>query len=386
MSQANIPNITPSIVVTRDQLIPLLLSSIAIEELGLSHILNAEGEKIQFALSNLSQLGERVTIDELLQINNSIAGTLKVVTSQEMLLEMKLSGILSTDVSTGATGPTGPTGVTGVTGATGVTGTTGATGTIGATGVTGTTGATGTTGTTGTTGATGATGTTGTTGAIGATGAAGATGATGATGAAGATGTTGAIGPTGPTGVCPTGCPTGPTGATGPTGVGATGAIGPTGATGVTGATGATGATGVTGTTGGTGPVAAPSPSYASIITEGSAGGPGFLTFATNRLLVGTLISNTPGGSTITLEPGHTYYIAAQVDMDAFQPSSGIDWGLSFNGTTVLDIYMSNEAGNLQTLKGSVVVTAPAGAPSTIMMFSRSNDNQNVNISIVALN
>ncbi|PGR89766.1 hypothetical protein COC68_29690, partial [Bacillus thuringiensis] len=99
-------------------MIPLLLSSIAVEELGLSHILNAEGEKIQFALSNLSQLGERVTIDELLQINNSVADTLKVVTSQEMLLEMKLSGILSTDVSTGATGPTGPTGATGVTGVT----------------------------------------------------------------------------------------------------------------------------------------------------------------------------------------------------------------------------------------------------------------------------
>ncbi|MGF2623905.1 collagen-like protein [Bacillus cereus] len=385
MSQANIPNITPSIVVTRDQLIPLLLSSIAIEELGLSHIINAEGEKIQFALSNLSQLGERVTIDELLQINNSVASTLKVVTSQEMLLEMKLSGILSTDVSTGATGPTGPTGPTG---ATGVTGATGATGTIGATGATGTLGATGPTGTTGPTGATGttgATGATGTTGATGATGVTGATGTTGPTGATGATGPTGAIGPTGPTGVCPTGCPTGPTGATGPTGVGATGAIGSTGPTGATGVTGATGATGVTGATGATGTVAAPSPSYASIITEGSAGGPGFLTFATNRLLVGTLISNTPGGSTITLEPGHTYYIAAQVDMDAFQPSSGIDWGLSFNGTTVLDIYMSNEAGNLQTLKGSVVVTAPAGAPSTLMMFSRSSDNQNVNISIVAL-
>ncbi|USK99725.1 collagen-like protein [Bacillus tropicus] len=385
MSQANIPNITPSIVVTRDQLIPLLLSSIAIEELGLSHIINAEGEKIQFALSNLSQLGERVTIDELLQINNSVASTLKVVTSQEMLLEMKLSGILSTDVSTGATGAMGATGATGETGATGTTGAIGATGVTGTMGATGETGATGTTGTIGATGVTGTMGTTGAVGATGAAGAIGAIGATGATGAAGATGAIGAIGPTGPTGVCPTGCPTGPTGATGPTGVGATGAAGATGVTGATGATGAIGVTGVTGTTGGTGPVAAPSPSYASIITEGSAGGPGFLTFATNRLLVGTLISNTPGGSTITLEPGHTYYIAAQVDMDAFNPSSGIDWGLSFNGTTVLDIYMSNEAGNLQTLKGSVVVTAPAGAPSTLMMFSRSNDNQNVNISIVAL-
>ncbi|TCP69435.1 hypothetical protein [Baia soyae] len=44
MSQANIPNISPNINVTREDAINLLLSSIALEELGLSHILNAEGK------------------------------------------------------------------------------------------------------------------------------------------------------------------------------------------------------------------------------------------------------------------------------------------------------------------------------------------------------
>ena len=45
MSQANIPDISPYISVTRYDATNLLLASIAMEELGLAHILNAEGEK-----------------------------------------------------------------------------------------------------------------------------------------------------------------------------------------------------------------------------------------------------------------------------------------------------------------------------------------------------
>lgn len=53
MSQANIPNITPAISLTRDEVVNLILSSIAMQELGLSHIINAEAEKIQYALGTL---------------------------------------------------------------------------------------------------------------------------------------------------------------------------------------------------------------------------------------------------------------------------------------------------------------------------------------------
>ncbi|GGH40524.1 hypothetical protein [Paenibacillus segetis] len=53
MSQANIPNITPSINVTREDAINLLLSSVALEEIGLSHIINAEGENLQYVLGTL---------------------------------------------------------------------------------------------------------------------------------------------------------------------------------------------------------------------------------------------------------------------------------------------------------------------------------------------
>ncbi|WP_308018482.1 hypothetical protein [Bacillus sp. SRB3LM] len=43
MSQPNMPNITPNISLTRDDVVNLLLASIALEEMGLSHIINAEG-------------------------------------------------------------------------------------------------------------------------------------------------------------------------------------------------------------------------------------------------------------------------------------------------------------------------------------------------------
>lgn len=53
MSQANIPNITPSLTTTRDDALNLLLASIAIEELGLGHIINAKAEKNQYAVGTL---------------------------------------------------------------------------------------------------------------------------------------------------------------------------------------------------------------------------------------------------------------------------------------------------------------------------------------------
>ncbi|GAB1532161.1 MULTISPECIES: hypothetical protein [Brevibacillus] len=164
MSQANIPNITPTITVTRDDAINLLLTSIAIEELSLGHIIHAEAEKMQYAIGTLPGLTVPASVSDLLLVNASVRQTLQDVMKKEMLLQSKLDNILS--VSSSSTG-----GITGTTGSTGV-GTTGATGATGATGV-------GITGATGDTGATGITGPTGVTGATGETGATGATGATG---------------------------------------------------------------------------------------------------------------------------------------------------------------------------------------------------------------
>lgn len=89
MSLPNIPNITPIITLTRQDSITLLLSSIALEEIALSHILNAEGEKIQRLLQN-----EAVTLDDMLQVNRSVERTLRNIIKNQMLLQMKLEDVL----------------------------------------------------------------------------------------------------------------------------------------------------------------------------------------------------------------------------------------------------------------------------------------------------
>ena len=266
MSKPAVP--TDSNNITREEAINQILVSIAMEELGLSHILNAEGEKLQYILGTLpSASGPSATIEQILEANESVKALLESTVQNQMILKDKMIRALSAPVlqgPTGATGPTGPsngiTGATGVTGATGICGNTGSTGMTGNTGVTGATGlngATGATGATGSAGAIGTTGNTGTTGVTGATGSAGVIGTTGNTGSAGAIGTTGNTGVTGVTGATGSSGAIGTTGNTGVTGstgaIGTTGATGNTGATGVTGVTGSSGAIGSTGNTGATG-------------------------------------------------------------------------------------------------------------------------------------
>ena len=119
MSQANIPNITPSITITRDDALNLLLASIAIEELGLGHIINAEAEKIQYAVGTLPGLAVPATLNELLEVNSSVQTTMQGLIKKELLLQSKLENILSASSVVGQTGVTGATGPTGPTGATG---------------------------------------------------------------------------------------------------------------------------------------------------------------------------------------------------------------------------------------------------------------------------
>lgn len=113
MSNPNLPNITPAISLSRDDAVNLLFSSIAMEEFGLAHILNAEGEKIQYALGTLPGLsGGPATLAQVLEVNNSTQSMLNAVIRQEMMLESKLrtAAVLPT---LNVIGPAGATGLTG---------------------------------------------------------------------------------------------------------------------------------------------------------------------------------------------------------------------------------------------------------------------------------
>lgn len=101
MSQANIPNIDPIISVNLDQSIVMLLSSIALGERALAHLVNAEAEKIQYAVGTLvspNEVGHEVSVDQLLALNHSVYKTIHEVVLKELLLLLKLQNVLDLNV------------------------------------------------------------------------------------------------------------------------------------------------------------------------------------------------------------------------------------------------------------------------------------------------
>jgi hypothetical protein len=96
MSYPNIPDINPIEGLDREQVALLLLASIALEELSLAHIMNAEAEKLQYALGTLlpNQMSIVTDLDDLLDINRSVERTLRTVIKKEMLLQFKLEDVL----------------------------------------------------------------------------------------------------------------------------------------------------------------------------------------------------------------------------------------------------------------------------------------------------
>ncbi len=145
MSQPTYPIIDPPL--TRDGSVNQVISSIAAEELSLSHLLNAEGGKLQFVLGTLPGLSGGADIGDVLEVNESVRKTLDEITQQQLMLGEKLSAALNAPVFTGPTGPVGPTGPDGpATGAAGPTGPTGPAGAVGEAGLAGAVGPTGATG------------------------------------------------------------------------------------------------------------------------------------------------------------------------------------------------------------------------------------------------
>ncbi|QDS37025.1 hypothetical protein [Brevibacillus brevis] len=89
MSMPTVPNITPEIILKRNEVLNLLLTSIALEEIGLSHIINAEGEKIQKIVKD-----QCLSLNDALALNNSVERMLRNVIKTEMLLQFKLEDII----------------------------------------------------------------------------------------------------------------------------------------------------------------------------------------------------------------------------------------------------------------------------------------------------
>ena len=79
------PVITPS-TTTRTQAITDMIESVALEETALSHILNAEGEKIQKMVAM-----ENITPEQLLATNKSVESMVNAVSRLEMILHSKLT-------------------------------------------------------------------------------------------------------------------------------------------------------------------------------------------------------------------------------------------------------------------------------------------------------
>lgn len=111
MSTPNIPNISPTITLSSDDVQNLLFSSIAMEELGLAHIINAEGEKLQFALGTLAGItGSTVPLSQVLAASVSTQSMLDVVSRHEMILDSKLRTAAAFPSLVGPTGTTGAPG------------------------------------------------------------------------------------------------------------------------------------------------------------------------------------------------------------------------------------------------------------------------------------
>ena len=105
MSFPNIPDVEANIDITIEDSVNLLLASIAFEELGLAHIINAEAEKIQFVLGTLDcpTLKTAPTIKDLLDIDQSVNRTLRNVIKKEMLLQFKLEDTISITTTSSST-------------------------------------------------------------------------------------------------------------------------------------------------------------------------------------------------------------------------------------------------------------------------------------------
>lgn len=100
MSFPTFPDIDPQIKITFDEVINLLLASIAMEEFSLSKLMDAETEKILQFLESCKikphpphRYGDREMLPGVTEINKSVNDTVKNLIKMQMLLQFKLDQI-----------------------------------------------------------------------------------------------------------------------------------------------------------------------------------------------------------------------------------------------------------------------------------------------------
>ena len=79
---------------TREEALTMIIASIAMEELALSHILNAEGEKLQYILGTLPGTSPCTCPQDVLTVNKSVTALVEAVTQNQILLRNKLAQVL----------------------------------------------------------------------------------------------------------------------------------------------------------------------------------------------------------------------------------------------------------------------------------------------------
>ncbi|MEH7255521.1 hypothetical protein V7111_25770 [Neobacillus niacini] len=103
MTFPNIPEeINPIEGLDAEQVALLLLASIAFEELGLAHLINAEAEKLQGIIGTLVDDDDHLvnkdikanSFRELLKANKSVERVLQTIIKKEMLLQFKFENVL----------------------------------------------------------------------------------------------------------------------------------------------------------------------------------------------------------------------------------------------------------------------------------------------------
>ncbi len=108
MSMPNIPDFKPEIDISFEQALNLLLTSITMEEISLSKLMDTENEIIKYAIEKNKQ--NNGTMEDILLINNSVNSTIMNISKMQMLLQSKLENLerLISKTSNQSSQPSGP--------------------------------------------------------------------------------------------------------------------------------------------------------------------------------------------------------------------------------------------------------------------------------------